>query len=138
VTRVLVDTNVIVSFLTDRDFRQQEKAAELLESAASGRIAIVLHQIVLVELVYVLVNSYRVPAGEVAAMVHELLGLPGVSTLDSLSWTRLLAFWPRRFPSLADAALACVALAERIDAVATFDSDFRKRLRRDGIACNWQ
>jgi predicted nucleic acid-binding protein len=124
--------------LTDRDPRQQAKAAELLESAASGRLTIVLHQIVLVELVDVLTNSYGVAAVEAAAMVHELLGLPGVTTLDALSWPRVMALWPRRFPALADAALATVARAEKIDAVATFDSDFRKRLRREEIACHWQ
>lgn len=40
--RIVVDTNVLVSFLTDRDAEQQEMAAALFEAAAHGEVQIVL------------------------------------------------------------------------------------------------
>ncbi len=34
--RVVVDTNVLISFLTDRNAEQQAQASELFEAAAEG------------------------------------------------------------------------------------------------------
>ena len=44
VKRVVLDTNVLVSFLTDRDAEQQEQAAALFETAAQGEAELILHQ----------------------------------------------------------------------------------------------
>jgi predicted nucleic acid-binding protein len=44
VKEILVDTNVLVSFLTDRNQEQQEKASVLFEGAADRRHRIVLHR----------------------------------------------------------------------------------------------
>lgn len=49
--RVVLDTNVLVSFLTDRNAEQQEQASALFEAASSGKTELVLHQIVITELV---------------------------------------------------------------------------------------
>lgn len=131
-TRVLVDTNVLVSHLVDRDPAQQRRAVELLRQAADGAIEAVLPQIVTSELVFVLTNFYRQPPGVVADILRDLLTLPGVGSLDELDWQTLLALWPERIPSFADAAVAAVAKRHRL-AVATFDRAFVKRLRREGI-----
>ena len=47
--RIGVDTNVVVSFVTDRDPKQQARAAELFGTATSGEQVIVLHQAVITE-----------------------------------------------------------------------------------------
>jgi predicted nucleic acid-binding protein len=135
--RVVLDTNVIASFLTDRDPGQQAKAAALLEAAARREIEIVLPQLVLAELIYVLQNLYQVPRAETAATVRDLLALPGVRTVDALPWPRVLELWPALIPDFADAALAAVCEQERFDAIATFDATFRRRLGRLGLASHW-
>lgn len=131
--RVLIDTNVLVSFLTDRDAEQQERAARLLEDAATGRHALLLHQTVLAELVYVLRNLYSVADAEVAEILRDLLALPGVEPVDELSWHDVLERWPGTYPDFADACLASVARRHGISAVATFDRTFARRLSRDGL-----
>ena len=55
-SRVLVDTNVLISFLTDRDLRQQEQAAKLFSRGRSTDV-LLLHQAVLTEMVFVLTND---------------------------------------------------------------------------------
>ena len=135
--RIGVDTNVIVSFLTDRNPRQQARAAELFAAAAAGDLRIVLHQTVISESVYVLRNLYETKPANVAAILRDLLALPGVVTIDELVWSAVLSLWPRRIADFGDACLASAAKSHAFDALATFDTGFRKRIRRQGLATHW-
>lgn len=135
--RVVVDTNVIASFLTNRNASQQAKAAALLDAAQGRQVEIVVPQIVLAELLYVLQNLYGVSREETAATLHDLLALPGLQTMDALSWARVLELWPGVLPDFADAALVAICEEARLDAVATFDAAFRRRLPRLKLASYW-
>ncbi len=135
--RVVLDTNVLISFLTDRDAEQQAQAAALFESAADSEVELILHQMVISEMVYVLGNLYRIDASEIARAVDDLLSSAGVSPVDEVTWTRVLQLWPGRFRDFTDAVLAAVTLEQRYDAVATFDQRFVRQLRRDGLASYW-
>ena len=131
--RIVLDTNVLVSFLTDRDAAQQERAAELLEGAVRGEHRLVLPQIVATELVYVLGNLYERPPKEVAGVLVDLLATPGVEPVDELPWPLLLDLWPATVAGFADAAITAVAKAGRHEAVATFDRAFAARLEALGL-----
>lgn len=136
-TSVVVDTNVIASFLTDRSPTQQACAAALFEAAQARRLEIVLPQIVVAELVYVLQNLYKVSREETAATVGDLLALPGLRTVDSLPWPRVFELWPGVLPDFADAALAATCEDAHCDSVATFDVAFRRRLAHIGLVSFW-
>ena len=131
--RVVIDTNVLTSFLTDRNAEQQAQATELFEAAAEGGTELILHQMVISEMVYVLRNLYEVDVAEIAGMIDDLLCYPGVRPVDDVVWSRVLQLWPDEFKDFADAALAAVALEERYEAVATFDRAFARRLRGAGF-----
>lgn len=135
--RVVLDTNVLVSFLTDRNAEQQERASTLFEAASAGELGLILHQIVITELVYVLRNLYGVAVSEIAQTIGELLSSPGVVPIDEVVWTRVLELWPRRISDFADAVLAAAARHGRYDAVATFDRPFSRRLVREGLTPFW-
>lgn len=135
--RVLLDTNVVVSFVTDRSRVQQEKAARLLERGAGGKLHLFLHQTVAAELVYVLLNVYRRPAPEVAALLADLLDMPGLTPIDAMPWSSVLGLWPRIVADFSDAALAAVAREGRFNAVATFDRTFARRIGRLGMSEYW-
>ena len=135
--RVVLDTNVLVSFLTDRDAEQQAKAAALFESAAQGEVQLILHQMVISEMVYVLGNLYKVETQEIAGMLEDLLSSAGVIPVDEVLWTRVLEIWPGRFGDFADAVLAVATLEARYDAVATFDRQFVGQLRREELTPYW-
>lgn len=135
--RVLVDSNVLLSYLTDREPRQRRLAADLIEGAAANGVVLLLHQQVLSELVFVLRRLYDRGAQEAAATLAELLALPSAEPVDALPWTRLLELWPAELPDFADACLAAAARAAQADAIATFDRSFSARLRRLPIAAYW-
>lgn len=131
---VVVDTNLLISFLTDRDAEQQTRAAELFQASGRGEARLILHQAVISELVYVLGNLYRVPSEEIAATIDDLLRTPGVCPVDEVSWPRVLELWPQRCKDFGDAVLATVAAEGRHDAVATFDQRFTRQLRKQGLS----
>lgn len=134
---VLIDTNVLLSFLTDRDLSQQGKAAELMLEASAGTLTLWLHQVVLVEMVYVLLNLYRRSPAETASLLGDLLQLPGVRPLDKAPWPRLLDLWPAVFTDFADALLAAVVAEGDLDAIATFDRRFSRRLKDRQLPTYW-
>jgi predicted nucleic acid-binding protein len=133
VKSVVVDTNVVLSFVTDRDPRQQRAAARLFERAASRERRVILPQVVLIEIVYVLQNLYRMPAPETAGLLDDLLAMPSVEVDNEVAWHTVLGIWPGRVRDFADAVLVTVARAGD-HAVASFDRKLTRALRSLGVA----
>jgi len=137
VRQIVVDTNVLLSFLTDRNVAQGNKAEALMSAAAKGEVALVLPQIVLGELVYVLRNLYNTEATEIARTLDDLLASPGVFPADQVLWSHVLELWPGRIRDFADAVLASMTLQLGYDAIATFDRAFVRQLKRENVATLW-
>jgi predicted nucleic acid-binding protein len=135
--RILVDTNVLISFLTDRNALQRDKASALVRGAASHEHTLVLHSMSIVEMIYVLTQLYDEDPAEVAQDVSDLLAMPGVISIDEVSWSLVMERWPQPIPALGDAILAAVAGRGPFDAVATFDRDLAKKLVRQGSPLYW-
>lgn len=126
---LVIDTNALVSFVTDRDPAQQGRVAAIIEKAARAETTLLCPQNVLTEFVYVLQRVYAIEPKLIASMMTELMDLPGVRVVDDLDYSRLLALWPSAIPEYGDAVVASVCLAHTGSAVATFDRKLRSRLR---------
>ena len=135
--QILVDANVLISFLTDRNERQSEKADALLRGAVEQEHSLVLHSTSIVEMIYVLTQLYHEEPQDVARDVADLLAMPGVVSTDEVVWSLVLERWPHTIPTLGDAILAAVASRGPLDSVATFDRDLAKKLVRQGSALFW-
>jgi len=75
---LVIDTNALISFVTDRNPAQQEKIAAVFEDAAQLKIAILCPQNVLTEFVYVLEKVYKQPKSQIRSMIADFIALPGV------------------------------------------------------------
>lgn len=135
--RVVVDANVLLSFIVDRDEKQRAIVKALLLQAEEGELVAIVPQFVVFEVVYVLQSTYRIPGDELKPMIRDLMGLPGVLLIDECPWKRVMDLWPSPLPSIADSALAAIAASNRYDAVATFDRKLAKRLPDFGVAAYW-
>ena len=135
--RVVVDANVFVSLLTGRNEKQREAGVALLQEAEDGEIVVILPQFVVFEVTYVLQSLYGVTGVRLASMIRDLLSFPGVQTIDTCPWRRVLELWPDPLAGLADASIVAVATTHRYDAIATFDQKLAKRAKDLGVAAYW-
>jgi predicted nucleic acid-binding protein len=134
---VLVDANVLVSFLTDRNPEQRERAFALLLAAREREHSLVLLTISISETIYVLRNLYKVDPRAIADSMRQLLGLPGVASGGDVSWSLVFTLWPEVISNLGDAMIAAAASEGGYDAVATFDRDLQRKLAQQGAVSYW-
>ena len=127
---VVIDTNALISFLTDRNPEQQDKIASLLQDAAELRITVLIHHHVLSEFVYVLDSIYEIPKTSINAMISDLAEMPGIEFISSLDVATLLSLWPESVADYGDAMIVSASLAVKGSVIATFDKNLRKSLSR--------
>ena len=128
----IVDTNCLLSFVTDRNIEQGEGMALIFERAASLSEEIIVISNVITEFVYVQTSVYGQKTSHVATMITDLLNHPGVQYHHGYFPESALALWPDMFRDFGDAVIAAAATALRVP-VYTFDRTFRKQLERASI-----
>ena len=135
--RVVVDANVIVSYFLERNASQSDAAEALLQKADAGELEAIMPQFVIFEVTYVLQSQYGYSGSRLAELIRDVLTFPGGRVIDDCPWKRVMELWPDPLPSLGDAAIAAVAVANRYDAVATFDRKLAKRVESLGVSAYW-
>lgn len=135
--QVLVDANVFLSFLVDRNAKQRADAKALIDSAGDGETAAVVTQFAVFEVAYVLQSFYGMTAADTATLIRDMVALPGLTTINDCPWKKVFEYWPERIPGLADAATVATAIANRYDTIATFDQKMIKRMQSLGVESYW-
>jgi predicted nucleic acid-binding protein len=137
VRSVVIDANVLVSYFTARNDTQLAAARALLQNAEDGDVVAIVPQFVIFEVTYVLQGLYSITGERLTGMIRDVISFPGLRVIDDCPWKRVLEVWPDSLPSLADAAIAAVAAANRYDAVATFDRKLARRVQALGVSSYW-
>jgi predicted nucleic acid-binding protein len=122
---VLVDTNVLVRFITGQPPALAMKARKLVEQANADEIVLVVAPLILAETVFTLESFYHLDRKEVAAKLRMLLKSRGFKVLDEVVTFDALDRHYQFNISIADTYLAAlsVSLGHK---VASFDKDFDK------------
>ena len=131
--RYVIDTNALISFVTDRNLEQQQKIAPLFESAAQMKAVILCHQHVLTEFIYVMDRVYRVPKDKIGRMIADLMEMPGIEIIQEVDFKTVLSCWPDPIPDFGDALIAAAGKARSRTMVVTFDRKFATKLKALGI-----
>ncbi len=126
--KIIVDTNVLISFLTDRNFDQQKKATSLFTSAANLKNELIFQQEVISEFVYVMQSVYKTDRDSINSILQDLIEMPGVVITSNLNFETVLALWPKHISDYGDAVIAASCKIIRNSAIATFDQEFIKQL----------
>ena len=130
---IIIDTNLLISFVTDRNLEQQEKVARLFEQTSRLKSAVVCHQNVIAEFVYVMDRLYNVEKAEIGDIVTDFLKMPGVKLSTIFDYEAVFELWPKNIPDFGDAMVASLQKHYQNTSVATFDVKFQKALARISI-----
>lgn len=128
--KCIIDTNALISFVTDRNPAQQDKIAKLLEDAVQLKVRVLCPQDVLTEFIYVMDAVYRVRKTEIRDIVKDFINLPGIEIVHQINLKTLFVFWPEKVPDFGDAIIAALCKDTTGASVATFDRKFRIKLKK--------
>ncbi len=131
--KIIIDTNCLISYVSNRNPGQQEKIAPLFQKASRLKTILVCHHHVVSEFVYVLTGVYAMQTENVQQMVADLVSMPGVTYTSDVDMQSLLSLWPESIPDYGDAVLAAYCQKTKGTRIASFDKKFNSALTRAGL-----
>jgi len=134
--KIILDTNVLISFVTSRNPEQQEKADRIFTEAVELKQLLICHQEVLSEFVYVLQSVYKVGKESIHDILVDLVHMPGLEVVSETDFKLVLKLWPEYIADYGDSVLAALCKGTKNGSVATFDRKFVKELVALGIPVN--
>lgn len=132
--KIIIDTNALISFVTNRNLKQQKIIASIFEDAAKLKILILCPQNVLTEFVYVMEKIYSLPKKEIKNLINDFIATPGIEVVNELGMPFVLKLWPEHIPAYGDAIVASLGKMTKGGVVVTFDRSFRTALKKSGIS----
>ncbi len=118
---IVIDTNLLVRYLTDDEPQKAKAVDTLLNSAAKGELKILIPSIVIAELVWVLESFYKMIAEDITGLVEAILNTPGVDTQDKSVIKAALKLYHSKKIDLIDAWIIEFARAKGAKRIYTFD-----------------
>ena len=131
--KIIIDTNCLLSFVTDRNAQQQEKISRLFQEAGQLKKIIVCHHHVLSEFVFVLSSVYAIETSRIHAVISDLIVMPGVKPVSEVNMKTVLSLWPAIIPDYGDAVIAAYCKDTKGTSVVTFDKKFIKAMKKGDI-----
>jgi predicted nucleic-acid-binding protein len=128
----IIDTNALLSFVTDRNPEQQATMTELFEQASGLDCTILCHTHVITEFVYVLEKVYGREKRSIRQMILDLTALPGIDVVKEINFESLLEYWPSKISDFCDSSVASLWSEKSHASVITFDKRFIKELQQIG------
>jgi len=128
----IIDTNALLSFVTDRNPDQQATVSTIFSQAARLDCRIICHFHVITEFVYVLDKVYGHAKSSIRQIIADFVIMPGIELEHEIDLSILLDFWPESVSDFGDGVVASVWAKHREASVATFDKRFIKELKQIG------
>ena len=125
----VIDTNALLSFVTDRNPAQQAIMAGIFKQVESAQAEVVCPQNVVAEFVYVMESVYHQPQITIRSILGDFLATPGIQIEDKVDFATVFSLWPETLGDYGDAVVAACARAIRGAIVVTFDRSFLRKLR---------
>ncbi len=131
-TTYLIDTNCLISFVTDRNPDQQKRISPFIYNASVLKNKVTLVQNVLSEFVFVCESVYKIKTEEIRLILMDFINTPGLDIAPYFPAPALLHLWPAYIADFGDAVVAAAAQSSR-SVLLTFDGDLRKTCKKLNI-----
>jgi predicted nucleic-acid-binding protein len=122
----IIDTSLLLRFLTKDSPEKREKFKRLIKDTIKEKGLLLIPIMVVIELVYVLEKIYRLPKVEVREKVESLETLPAVEIESEKIVFEALRIYSEENLKFGDAMILAKSRVSEIKPVYTFDRDFKK------------
>jgi len=119
-SRLWVDANVILRFLTGEPQDMYERSVRLMARAERGEVNLVISQIIIAEVIWVLKSFYDHSMAEIAEVIVPFVSSPGIEVEDRDTVIQAVELAREKNVDFIDALLALQA-ANQDEKVCTFD-----------------
>ncbi|MCX5718440.1 MAG: type II toxin-antitoxin system VapC family toxin [Nitrospirae bacterium] len=119
--KVVIDTNLLVRYLTGDDSQKAKAVDNLLIKAEKGELKIFIPSIVIAELVWVLESFYQMYSSEIAELVEAVLHTPGIEVTEKSIIASALKLYRTKNIDLIDTWIIEFAKDRGIKTIYTFD-----------------
>ena len=124
---VLIDTNALLSYVTDRNKKQSNIMLDIFDRASKLELQICIVSNVIKEFVFVLQKIYNTNPTLISNILKDMNTLPGICIHHGFFPETLYSIWPDKVKDYGDAFLAAASIELKFP-VATFDKKFSKHL----------
>lgn len=122
----LLDTNVLLRFLTSDKSKKYKRLYEFFESLERGDLRVELKLIVLFQVVFVLKSFYNVPKGDIVSGIQNILKYKGISIKEKKIVHRTLELWSKKNIEIVDCYLIACLEKDSQNLLYSYDRDFDK------------
>ncbi|MEW5948508.1 MAG: PIN domain-containing protein [Thermodesulfobacteriota bacterium] len=123
---VLLDTNILIRFLTSDKTQKFQGVYALFESLEQGDLQVELKLIVLFQVVFVLKSFYSVPRKEIATGMLRILEYKGLIVKKRRIVRRMLELWHDSKLDIVDCYLIACLEGDRQNILYSYDRGFDK------------
>ncbi len=129
--KIILDTNCLLAFVTDRNKKQTEIIYGIFEKALNSELTIYIISNVITEFVYVMDKIYNIKNEEINEIVRDLIETPNVEFHPGYFPDIIFKIWPQKIKDYGDAVLSAASIQLSVP-VYTFDKKFSKQLSETG------
>jgi predicted nucleic-acid-binding protein len=129
--RAVIDTNLLVRYLTEDDPSKANDVKRLLLKAKQEVIRLLIPSVVIAELVWVLQSFYKLERSEIVPLLNAILHTHGVEVSDKTVVSDAIAIYRDEAIDFIDAWIVAFAKAAEVRDIYTFDRKHFKGI--DGI-----
>jgi predicted nucleic-acid-binding protein len=122
----LLDTNVLIRFLTSDKTKKFRGVYTLFESLEQGDLRVELKLIVLFQVVFVLRSFYSVPREDVATAMLGILQYRGIIVKEKKVVRRMIELWQDSKLDIVDCYLIACLEGDKQNILFSYDNDFDK------------
>lgn len=127
-TKVFVDTNVFLRFLTNDDPVKAKRAEMLFRQAIQGKIQLITSLLVIAEIVWTLESFYHLTKTDIASKVEIILNTPNLLCPEAEIIVMALDLYVQGNMDFIDAFHAYDLQAQGLSQIATYDHKHFKRV----------
>ena len=123
--KILLDTNVVIRFLTRDHEEYYHKSVEIFRDIESGKKEALLMDFIFAEIIYVLKRIYKYSKNDIASVLKKLLLYKNLYTENKLITFEALEIYADKNIDFADAMLCAKQKLEGFEII-SFDKDLER------------